>query len=551
MQTYNNLIIKELNLSEYEDIHSLMKEFTTNRTNDTSDEIWFLEHPPVFTLGLAAKSEHILQKTHIPIIQTDRGGQVTYHGPGQLICYFLIDLKRKKFGVKEFVYKIEQAVIDFLTSLKIKAHRIENAPGIYVNNKKICSMGLKIKKSCSYHGISFNVDMDLTPFNYINPCGYKNLQLTQLKDFNINLSLTEVNTLLMPFLAKNLGYKEQQYKEQPQEQTKEQQSNEIIINKTKVKSNTNVNNFSTTNKINASIKTNIIITSNKNTKLTKPDWLKIKASNSTNVNDVKTLLKQHNLCTVCEKAACPNLNECFSKKTATFMIMGSKCTRTCAFCNVVNGNPAPLDPNEPINIATVIDKMKLKYVVITSVTRDDLDDGGANHFAECIKKIKQLSTNIKVEILVPDFKRKIDIAFNKLSKHLPDVFNHNLETVPRLYTTMRKGASYKGSLDLLDKFYNSFKGIPTKSGLMLGLGETNDEIKDVIVDLYKHNVSLLTLGQYLQPSKDHAPVRRYIHPEEFNELANFAKDLGFKNVASGPFVRSSYQAEQQYIPEKL
>lgn len=206
MNRYNELEIKFLNFCEYEDIHQKMKEFTINRTKSTLDEMWFLEHPPVFTLGLAAKKEHILQTSKIPTIQTDRGGQVTYHGPGQLICYFLIDLKRKNLGVKEFVYKIEQAVIDFLVANNIMAHRLENAPGIYVNNAKICSMGLKIKKGCSYHGISFNIDMDLTPFSYINPCGFKGLKITQLKDFNINMSLDEVGKHLIPYLAKHLEY---------------------------------------------------------------------------------------------------------------------------------------------------------------------------------------------------------------------------------------------------------------------------------------------------------------------------------------------------------
>lgn len=279
--------------------------------------------------------------------------------------------------------------------------------------------------------------------------------------------------------------------------------------------------------------------------LPKPDWLRIKATHTSAVSELKQLLREHKLHTVCEEASCPNLSECFSHGTATFMIMGDKCTRRCTFCDVGHGRPDPLNLDEPLNLAKVIHAMKLRYVVITSVDRDDLRDGGAEHFANCIDETKRLSPNIQVEVLVPDFRGRMDIALNNLSKALPDVFNHNVETVPRLYKAVRPGSDYLWSLTLIQEFKKRFPHIPTKSGLMLGLGETDDEIKEVLLDMRKYDCDRLTLGQYLQPSKFHAPVQRYVSPEVFEELRKFAEEIGFKNVASGPLVRSSYHADLQ------
>jgi lipoic acid synthetase len=279
--------------------------------------------------------------------------------------------------------------------------------------------------------------------------------------------------------------------------------------------------------------------------LPKPDWLRIRAPSDPKVLALKNLLREHKLHSVCEEASCPNLSECFSHGTATFMIMGDKCTRRCAFCDVAHGRPDPLDVEEPINLARALGKMGLKYIVITSVDRDDLRDGGADHFAQCIAAVREHCPDTKVEILVPDFRGRMDVALDNLSRSLPDVFNHNVETVQRLYKAVRPGSDYLWSLQLIQKFKQRFPSIPTKSGLMVGLGETTDEIKQAILDLRQHDCDMLTLGQYLQPSRYHAPVDRYVHPDEFAALAKFAEDLGFSNVASGPFVRSSYHADLQ------
>ncbi len=285
--------------------------------------------------------------------------------------------------------------------------------------------------------------------------------------------------------------------------------------------------------------------------LRKPDWIRIRLATDPSVANLKQILRQNKLVTVCEEASCPNLSECFSHGTATFMIMGDKCTRRCSFCDVAHGKPDPLDPNEPINLANTIAQMKLRYVVITSVDRDDLKDGGASHFTACLHAIRAQNPTIKIETLVPDYRGRLEVALTETGNALPDVFNHNIETVPRLYKQARPGSDYLHSLQLLKQFKQRFPHTPTKSGLMLGLGETDDEIKQTLRDLRAHDVDMLTLGQYLQPSKFHMPVVRYITPQQFKELADYADSIGFKNVASGPLVRSSYHADRQAMGEEV
>lgn len=279
--------------------------------------------------------------------------------------------------------------------------------------------------------------------------------------------------------------------------------------------------------------------------LRKPSWIRVRSSNSQTFNEVKRMLREHKLHTVCEEASCPNIGECFGKGTATFMILGDLCTRRCPFCDVAHGRPLAPDPEEPVHLAQSIAALKLKYVVITSVDRDDLRDGGAQHFADCIQQIRLHSPTTKIEILVPDFRGRLSVALEKLATHLPDVLNHNLETVPRLYKQCRPGADYIHSLQLLSDFKLAFPNIPTKSGLMVGLGETDDEIKQVMHDLREHHVDMLTIGQYLQPSIGHLPVMRYVAPEDFKVFERLAESMGFSHAACGPMVRSSYHADQQ------
>jgi lipoic acid synthetase len=283
-------------------------------------------------------------------------------------------------------------------------------------------------------------------------------------------------------------------------------------------------------------------------RLKKPEWIRVKAAfGSTRFEEIKQRLRANKLHTVCEEASCPNIGECFGKGTATFMILGKLCTRRCPFCDVAHGHPLPPDPAEPQYLAQTIAALELDYVVITSVDRDDLRDGGAGHFAGCVRAVRQQSPRTRIEVLVPDFRRRLEIALDILGAEPPDVMNHNLETVPRLYGQARPGADYRHSLDLLRNFKARRPRVPTKSGLMLGLGETDEEIIEVMRDLRAHGVDILTLGQYLQPSTHHLPVMRYVHPDGFRIFERVAREMGFAHATAGPMVRSSYHAERQAL----
>ncbi|RLA47119.1 MAG: lipoyl synthase [Gammaproteobacteria bacterium] len=287
------------------------------------------------------------------------------------------------------------------------------------------------------------------------------------------------------------------------------------------------------------------------TYLRKPPWLRIRLRNAPEVTRIKNILRKNKLATVCEEAACPNLNECFGGGTATFMIMGDICTRRCPFCDVSHGKPNPLNTEEPAHLASAIAEMALRYVVITSVDRDDLRDGGAQHYAECIQETRRHCADIQIEILVPDFRGRMEPALDILTATPPDVFNHNIETVSRLYRQARPGANYQWSLKLLQDYKARNPSVPSKSGLMVGIGESRQELLATLDDLREHDVEMLTIGQYLQPSKNHLPIDRYVHPDEFAEYRDYAYSIGFNHVASGPLVRSSYHADKQAQGEEI
>ena len=277
----------------------------------------------------------------------------------------------------------------------------------------------------------------------------------------------------------------------------------------------------------------------------KPAWIRARAPTDPRVLELKRLIREHNLHTVCEEASCPNLGECFSNGTATFMILGDLCTRRCPFCDVAHGRPQAVDVAEPANLAEAVRLMALKYVVITSVDRDDLRDGGAGHFADCIRAVREVCPATRIEVLTPDFRGRMELALEKLSSCIPDVFNHNLETVPRLYRKVRPGADYTWSLGLIRRFKAQHPAVLSKSGIMLGLGEETHEVRHVLDDLREHDCDMLTLGQYLQPSRYHLAVERFVHPDEFESLGEYARSIGFTSVASAPMVRSSYHADLQ------
>lgn len=502
------LIIKKLGTCDYQKVWQQMQEFTAKRDENTPDEVWLLEHPHVFTQGKSGKPEHVLDPGNVPIIQTDRGGQITYHGPGQLIIYPLFDIRRAKIGVKKFVNLLEKTVIDTLAEYGIEATTREDAPGVYVssNGAKICSLGLRVHRGCTYHGLALNVTTDLSYFKRINPCGYKNLAMTKISDFVSvsNVAREELERKICTHLTKHFEYQAA---------------------------------------INADLSVNVTNSQNLTSHIRKPEWIRSKLLSPDEIAKVKKMLRGGRLATVCEEAACPNRAECFGRGTATFIIMGNICTRNCRFCNVQHGRPQPLDATEPERLAKTIAEMGLKYVVITSVCRDDLEDEGAAHFVACIKAIRKQNPEIKIEILVPDFRKHMEKALNILAEAPVEVFAHNLETIPRLYQTITPARNYQLSLQLLKEHKNRHPNIPTKSGIMVGLGETLEEVIEVMRDLRKHDVDRLTIGQYLQPQLSNAPVARYVTPEEFANMAKIAKEMGFTHVASGPMVRSSYYAD--------
>ncbi|MCK4870888.1 MAG: lipoyl synthase [Gammaproteobacteria bacterium] len=504
----SEIITRDLPKSDYQTIWQQMHDFTHSRDINANDEIWFLEHEPVFTQGQAGRPEHLLNPGKIPVVQTNRGGQVTYHGPGQLMAYCLIDIRRRKIGVKQFVRILEQSIIDLLAEYNIEVNTRDDAPGVYVKDTKICSIGLKISRGCAYHGLALNVDMDLEPFSRINPCGFKNLTMTQIKDFVPNITIPETANKLDKILKHNLTIHSMDSAVKPRND--ETRRNEAM---------------------------------NQQPILRKPAWIRSQLASKDKIGKVDKLLRANRLTTVCEEAACPNRGECYNCGTATFMIMGDTCTRNCKFCNVKTGRPNPLDTAEPERVAQTVKLMQLKYVVLTSVDRDDLLDGGAKHFAQCIAEIRTINPDVKIEILTPDFRGCMDNALDILANNLPDVFNHNIETAPRLYKTICPSANYELSLKLLSTHKKHFPNLPTKSGIMVGLGETDEEVMQVMQNLRNNKVDRLTIGQYLQPSIQHTPVQRYVAPEKFQEFAQIAKEMGFTHASSGPMVRSSYHAD--------
>ncbi|CAG0907727.1 unnamed protein product, partial [Darwinula stevensoni] len=389
----------------------------------------------------------LVQNTAIPLVQTDRGGQITYHGTGQLVAYLLIDIKRRNWFVKDFVYHIETIMINTLAKFDVPAVRHENAPGVYLkidqgqlfhelNGAKIGAIGLKIKQGCSYHGLSLNVAMDLQPFSWINPCGYAGLITTDMASINqapppLATHTTLENPPLSPILGEVLVQLQHQlslpapsgpFMSSEKPVTEHIIDTHLLLKHQKGQAKT------------ARIPIPVVQTE----KLPKPEWIRVKLpTGNTQFNQVKQILRERNLFSVCEEATCPNIAECFGKGTATFMIMGQQCTRRCPFCDVGHGRPEPLDLDEPRKLAEAIAALKLKYVVITSVDRDDLLDGGAEHFVNCIQSIRCLSPHTKIEILTPDFRGRMDRALDILFRAPPDVMNHNLETVPRLYKAVR------------------------------------------------------------------------------------------------------------------
>ncbi len=495
---------------EYSATLTLQENLLANKVADATlpDYLVLVEHDEVFTVGRGVE----FQKPVLPgnkevnWIEIARGGEATFHGPGQLVAYPIFELTAHGKDVHLYLRKLEQALILALSQFEIEAFAREGLTGVWVKNsagfsKKIASLGVGVRKWVSYHGLALNVLTDLTYFRAISPCGQDGEVMTSLQEIltERGVSVPEMESVKHAVVSAIASV------------------------------------FS------------LEVEAGLDRKLTRPKWLKAKAPNSPHFDETREVVKGLGLVTVCEEAHCPNIGECWSHHTATFMIMGELCTRRCSFCAVKDGtlsDLSPLDPMEPVKVGAAIAKLKLRHVVITSVNRDDLEDMGAEHFNRTVRAIAHQNPGCAIELLIPDMAGKRESLETVLQSGFVTVLNHNLETVPRLYRRVRPGANFKRSLNILRWARELYPSVKTKSGLMLGLGESREEVLGVMDELRKADVNILTLGQYLQPTDKQLPIHRWVTPEEFLDYKNEGLKRGFSFVESGPLVRSSYHAWQ-------
>jgi lipoic acid synthetase len=489
------------------------------KRGEIGDTILIVEHRPVITLGVRQNANNLLAEREklaekgIDLVEIRRGGGATAHNPGQIVIYPILNLQELHLGVSEYIRMLEQIGIELLTMLGVKSQRRKGFPGLWmvrqssprVENRKIASIGVRVSRQITYHGMAININNDLSIFDYIVPCGLEGVEMTSVlretgELHQISESKEKLKLLLYKYFQKtDDGGRKTEERGQDARDTKE------------------------------------------NRRL--PSWLKRPMAECGEYNKTSELVNTLGLETICMSANCPNRGKCWSRGTATVLILGKICMRGCKFCSVAKGRPGPLDATEPGRVAELAKRMNLHYLVITSVNRDDLADGGAGHFRDCIGEVRRQCPEIKFEILTPDFKDCQEKAIKILAEVQPFVFAHNVETVPGLYKKARSGGDYQLSLNLLRIAKEAFGDVPTKSSIMLGLGESDEEVEQVLRDLRAVGCERLTIGQYLKPSKDSLEVVEYIRPEKFDWWRKQAIDLGFNWVISAPFARSSYLAD--------
>ena len=511
-----------------------------SQEDSKDDYLLLLEHNNVITSGRSSKENNLLvskgqlHELGIEYFETDRGGDITYHGDGQLIGYPIIRLSDPK-KVIPFVRNLENVIIDSLRKFKIDSFTKEDDTGVWTAKGKIASVGIKVSKWTTYHGFSLNIFDSLDGYQLINPCGNQSEQITSIHQFNPDISFEEVASEISDNFAKVFGYTntDRQFSQFTPRQLK--RTKEFNIDQMVKDGVFKINQ----NKIPVTVR-GVLPSEPK-----RPEWMKVKANLGSDYVSLKNLLSEKKLNTVCEEASCPNIYECWSMGTATFMIMGDVCTRACGFCDVKTGRPGELDLGEPLRVAESVQAMNLTHAVITSVNRDDLEDGGSMFFADTIRAVKDKNSHCDVEVLVPDFKG-LRSAIQNIIDASPEVFNHNLETVPRLQREIRTAASYGRSLSLLEYVKKQgFMG-KTKTGLIVGMGETKEEVISVLKDLSKIEVDIVTIGQYLRPTAKHRPIDRYATIEEFEDYKIIGESYGIPHVESGPLVRSSYHAKDSF-----
>jgi len=470
------------------------------RQNEIGDTVLIVEHQPVITLGARQSANKLLIERDkisakgIDIVEIRRGGGATAHNTGQLVFYPILNLQELHLDINEYIRTLEQIGIELLEQLGVKSERRKGFPGLWKNDKKIASIGVRVSRQITHHGMAINIQNDLSIFETIIPCGLENIKMTSvLNETGKKHPMQEIKNHLSQLLTKYF-------------------KPEI-----------------------------------RNTKYQRrlPDWLRRPMPTAGEYSKTSDIVSSLGLETICMSANCPNRGQCWARGTATVLILGNICTRGCKFCSVAKGKPLSADATEPGRIAELAKKLKLHYLVITSVNRDDLPDGGAAHFRDCINEVRRQCPNVKFEILTPDFRNCQNEAIDILTEAIPFVFAHNVETVPSLYKKARAGGDYKRSLNLLKIAKDKYGNIPTKSSIMLGLGETDEEVEQVLKDLRAVGCDRLTIGQYLKPSKDSLEVLKYVTPEKFDWWKQRAIGLGFNWVISAPFARSSYFAEME------
>ncbi len=494
-----SLQIRDCGMADYREILELQHKLAEQRKKDEiGDTILIVEHQPVITLGARQSANNLITEQEklkaqgIDVVETRRGGGVTAHNPGQIVFYPILNLQQLHLNINQYIRKLEQIGTELLEHFGVKSERQKGFPGLWVENKKIASIGVRVSRQITHHGMAINIQNDLSIFDHIVPCGLEYIKMTSvLNETGKKIEMTQIKEHLSQLLRKHF-------------------KSEIRNQKSEIKR--------------------------------LPDWLRRPMPMAGEFDKTSNIVSSLGLQTICMSANCPNRGQCWSRGTATVLILGNICTRGCKFCSVTKGKPLPVDTTEPKRIAEMAKKLNLHYLVITSVNRDDLPDGGAGHFRDCINEVRRQCPNIKFEILVPDFRECQDEAINILSEAMPFVFAHNVETVPSLYPKARQGGDYKRSLNLL-KIAKEKLNVPAKSSIMLGLGESDKEVEDVLRDLLDAGCDRLTIGQYLKPSKDSLEVTNYITPDKFNWWKEKAIDLGFDWVISAPFARSSYFAE--------
>ncbi|MSO37511.1 MAG: lipoyl synthase [Acidimicrobiia bacterium] len=490
-------------------------------SRSTDDYLLLLEHEHVFTIGKRGSSKNVISEpasVGAELIEVDRGGDVTYHGPGQLVGYPIVTLNESPAGMRDVVAhvrRLEDLLIEVLSRLGVQGKREDGLTGVWVGGEKIAAIGVRVARGRTMHGFALNVDPDLAMFDHIVPCGIEGRGVTSIASQLDNPpSMKVVVDLCSEVFAEMFGREDSDA------------SPDRTLDRADVAWEYQP-------------RDRVAPAGAARDTFRRPEWMKVRADLGSGYRELKALVSEEELHTVCEEARCPNIYECWAQRTATFMILGDRCTRACGFCLVDSRRPIALDHEEPVRVAEAVARLGLAHAVLTSVARDDLPDGGAEAFASTVEAVARRNPTTTIEVLIPDFKGNAD-SLATLMRARPAICNHNLETVARLQRAARPSASYARSLVLLARAKDA--GLVTKSGIIMGMGETEAELRGAIADLRAVGVEILTLGQYLRPSIDHLPVARWWTPDEFESMGDYARGLGFAHVESGPLVRSSYHA---------